>query len=87
MTEIIATTALIIACCCFGKIYEDNLIIKFLRTNRGMVLILTSVALLTYDLVIHNFQFGQIIPSFYSVIVLLILLGFFYIFKDRQSTK
>ncbi|MBC6341771.1 hypothetical protein ERK18_01845 [Lactobacillus kimbladii] len=87
MTEIIATTALIIACWCFGKIYKDNPIIKFLRTNRGMVLILTSVALLAYDLVIHNFQFGQIIPSFYSLIVLLILLGFFYMFKDRRSTK
>ena len=87
MTEIIATTALIISCWCLGKIYEDKPIIKFLRTNRGMVLILTSVALLAYDLVIHNFQFGQIIPSFYSLIVLLILLGFFYMFKDRQSTK
>lgn len=87
MTEIVALIALINACWLLGKTYKDNPIIKFLRTNRGMVLILTSVALLAYDLVIHNFQFGQIIPSFYSLIVLLILLGFFYMFKDRRSTK
>lgn len=87
MTEIVALTALINACWLLGKTYKDNPIIKFVRTNRGMVLILTSVALLAYDLVIHNFQFGKIIPSFYSLIVLLILLGFFYMFKDRRSTK
>ena len=87
MTEIVALIALINACWLLGKTYKDNPIIKFLRTNRGMVLILTSVALLAYDLVIHNFQFGQIIPSFYSLIVLLILLGFFYMFKDRRSKK
>ena len=87
MTEIIATTALIIACWCFGKIYEDKPIIKFLRTNRGMILILTSVSLVAFELVIHNFQFGQILPAFHSGIVLFILLGLFYIFRDYRSAK
>ena len=87
MTEIIATAALIISCWCLGKIYEDKPIIKFLRTNRGMVLILASVSLLAYKMVIYDFQFGQILPSFYSVMVLLVLLGFFYILKDRRAIK
>ena len=87
MTEIIATTALIIACWCLGKIYKDNPAIKFLRTNRGMILILTSVSLVAFELVIHNFQFGQILPAFHSGIVLFILLGLFYIFRDYRSAK
>ena len=87
MTEIIATTALIISCWCLGKIYEDKPIIKFLRTNRGMILILTSVSLVAFELVIHNFQFGQILPAFHSGIVLFILLGLFYIFRDYRSAK
>ena len=81
MTEIVALIALINACWLLGKTYKDNPIIKFLRTNRGMVLILA------YKMVIYDFQFGQILPSFYSVMVLLILLGLFYILKDRRAIK
>lgn len=87
MTEIVALIALINACWLLGKTYKDNPIIKFLRTNRGMVLILASVSLLAYKLVIYDFQFGQILPSFYSVMILLVLLGFFYILKDRRAIK
>lgn len=87
MTETIAGVSLIITCWCLGKIYKDNPAIKFLRTNRGMILILTSVSLVAFELVIHNFQFGQILPAFHSGIVLLILLGLFYIFSDYSSAK
>ncbi len=84
MSEIIGNTAFLIATFCLAKIYKDKPFFKFVKQNRGILLLSYSVIVLLGFGIVQGF--GRLFPPFITLLVVFMLLGVFYIFKDRKTS-
>lgn len=85
MYETLACIVLIITAFCLSKIFKDTSFFIFIRKKRGILLVTFSVIVLLGTLVANNFRFKQIFPSLTIVLILFLLLGLFYIYKDHPN--
>ena len=82
MSEIIGYIALLIAIFCLAKIYKDKPFFKFMKQNRGILLLSYSVITLLGFGIVQGF--GRLFPPFITLLVVFMLLGVFYMFRDRK---
>lgn len=85
MYETIACIVLIITAFCLSKIFKDASFFIFIRKKRGILLVAFSVIVLLGTLVANNFKFKQIFPSLTIILMLFLLVGLFYIYKDHPN--
>lgn len=85
MYETIACIVLIITAFCLSKIFKDTSFFIFIRKKRGILLVAFSVIVLLGTLVANNFKFKQIFPSLTIILMLFLLVGLFYIYKDHPN--
>lgn len=75
--------AFIIAIFCLAKIYKDKPFFKFMKQNRGILLLSYSVIILLGFGIVQGFS--RLFPPFITISVILMLVGIFYLFKDHAS--
>lgn len=85
MFETIAYSAIIITAFCLSKIFKNTSFFIFIRKKRGILLVAFSVIVLLGTLAANNFKFKQIFPSLTIVLMLFLLVGLFYIYKDHPN--
>lgn len=83
MFEMIVYVAFIIAMFCLAKIYKDKPFFKFMKQNRGLLLLSCSVIILLGFGMVQGF--AQLFPPFVTILVVLMLVGIFYLFKDHTA--
>lgn len=81
MFEMIVYVAFIIAMFCLAKVYKDKPFFKFMKQNRGLLLLSCSVIILLGFGMVQGF--AQLFPPFVTILVVLMLVGIFYLFKDH----
>lgn len=84
MSEIMGNIAFIISIFCLAKIYKDKPFFKFMRQNRGILLLSYSVIILLGFGIVQGFD--RLFPPFVAISVVLILVGVFYLFKDHATS-
>lgn len=70
-----------------AKKFNNWPIFKFAKKNRGGLILTFSIIGLLYTLIAYKFKFNHIMPSFISILVVIMLIGLFYIFKDHSAQK
>lgn len=85
MFETIVYIAIIVIVFCLSKIFKDTSFFIFIRKKRGILLVAFSVIVLLGTLVANNFKFKQIFPSLTIILMLFLLVGLFYIYKDHPN--
>lgn len=83
MFKMIVYVAFIIAMFCLAKIYKDKPFFKFMKQNRGLLLLSCSVIILLGFGMVQGF--AQLFPPFVTILVVLMLVGIFYLFKDHTA--
>lgn len=65
-----------------AQIYKDKSFFKFMKQNRGILLLSYSVITLLGFGIAQGF--GRLFPPFITMLVVFMLLGVFYMFRDRK---
>lgn len=65
-----------------AQIYKDKSFLKFMKQNRGIPLLSYSVITLLGFGIAQGF--GRLFPPFITMLVVFMLLGVFYMFRDRK---
>ena len=82
MSEIIGYMAVITAMFRLAQIYKDKPFFKFMKQNRGILLLSYSVITLLGFGIVQGF--GRLFPPFITLLVVFMLLGVLYMLRDRK---
>lgn len=82
MSEIIGYMAVITAMFRLAQIYKDKPFFKFMKQNRGILLLSYSVIIFLGFGIVQGFD--RLFPPFITMLVMFMLLGVFYMFRNRK---
>ena len=82
MFESIGYIAFIIAMFRLSQIHKDKPFFKFMKQNRGTLLLSCSLLILFGFGMVQGFS--NLFPPFTTILLVFMLVGAFYIFKDRK---